>query len=139
MIRFSFLSQYINLYFLKNPQLLFQNLKYAFTNNLCLLSSKKNIILHRQYKYLIIIKIYIFLLLPLYDFFHSLLLYTNYSHKIQFITFVLNKLCHLLGQLRRKKIVILSSLFLSLFILPIYSCMLSMFSIKSLSILIIDF
>ena len=42
-------------------------------------------------------------MLPLYDFFHSRLLYTNYSHKIQFITFVLNKLCHLLGQLRRKK------------------------------------
>lgn len=77
-------------------------------------------------------------MLPLYHLFHSLHLYTNYSHKIQFITFVLNKICHLLGQLRKKNI-ILSSLCLSLFILPIYSCMLSMLSIKSLSILIIDF
>lgn len=77
-------------------------------------------------------------MLPLYHLFHSLRLYTNYSHKIQFITFVLNKICHLLGQLRKKNI-ILSSLCLSLFILPIYSCMLSMLSIKSLSILIIDF
>ena len=43
-------------------------------------------------------------MLPLYHLFHSLRLYTNYSHKTQFITFVLNKICHLLGQLRKKKL-----------------------------------
>ena len=45
-------------------------------------------------------------MLPLYHLFHSLRLYTNYSHKIQFITFVLNKICHLLGQLRKKNIIL---------------------------------
>jgi len=38
---------------------------------------------------------------PLYHFFYSLHLYTNYCHKILFITFVLHKICHLLGQLRK--------------------------------------